>query len=124
MESLELVGLDHRASVLAGDLSYGEQKLLDLAKVLVFGRALLLLDEPAGGLDFALIKRLKEIVARLRNSGTTILFSEHNVSMVMGICDEITVLNFGKKIAEGAPDIIRRHPEVISCYLGAKAAAW
>ena len=87
--------------MLAGDLSYGEQKLLDLAKVLVFGRALLLLDEPAGGLNSALIKRLKEIVARLRNSGTTILFSEHNVSMVMGICDEITVLNFGKKIAEG-----------------------
>jgi len=122
MRSLEFVGLDHRAPALAGDLSYGEQKLLDLAKVLVCGPALVLLDEPAGGLDPSQVTQLKGIVARLRSSGTTILFSEHNVSMIMGICDEITVLNFGKKIAEGPPDTIKRHPEVIACYLGTKAA--
>jgi len=123
MESLELVGLAHRAAAPAGDLTYGEQKLLDLAKVLVFRPVLLLLDEPAGGLDPALVKHLREIVVRLRSTGTTILFSEHNVSMVLGICDEITVLNFGQKIAEGAPDAIRRDPKVIACYLGTKAAA-
>ncbi len=118
LETLDFVGLGGRRSAQAKSLPYGQQRLLEIARALASGPKLLLLDEPAAGLNAAETERMTELLYRIREQGITILLVEHDMNLVMSISDQITVLNFGKKIAEGTNEQIEVHPEVISAYLG------
>lgn len=118
MEELIFLGLESRGSQPAGSLPLGEQKLLEIARALATDPILLLLDEPAGGLNIRETNRLGEIIHRIRERGITVMLVEHDMSLVMEISDEVMVMNFGKKIAEGPPRVIQRNPQVIAAYLG------
>ncbi|GDY12556.1 hypothetical protein LBMAG53_14340 [Planctomycetota bacterium] len=118
-ELLDFVGLHEAAERRAGDLPYGHQRRLEIARALALGPQLLLLDEPAAGMNPAESHSLMELLCRIRASGITILLIEHDMAVVMGISDRVVVLNFGTVIASGTPAEVRRHPAVISAYLGA-----
>jgi branched-chain amino acid transport system ATP-binding protein len=115
---LAKVGLADRAERLAGTLSYGEQRRLEIARALATEPKLLLLDEPAAGMNSSEKQQLMEEIVKLDESGLSVLIIEHDMSFIMGLCREITVLNFGSVIARGAPDEIRASPAVIEAYLG------
>jgi branched-chain amino acid transport system ATP-binding protein len=120
---LALVGLADDAAVAAAALPFGKQRRLEIARALATHPKLLLLDEPAAGLRAAEVESLNLILTHLRaERGITILIIDHVMALVMAISDRICVLNFGRKIAEGEPDTVRRAPEVIRAYLGEKAA--
>lgn len=115
---LAYVGLSDYANMQARNLSYGHQRRLEIARALATEPKLLALDEPAAGMNATEKLELRELLLRIRTDGKTILLIEHDVSLVMGICDNLTVLDYGKVIATGKPDDVRKHPEVIKAYLG------
>ena len=118
MRSLEFLGLEDRAYEVVENLSYGEQKLVELARALAMEPELLLLDEPAAGLNSAETERLSEILRRIREQGVTIVLVEHNMPLVMSLSDLVFVLDFGREIAFGPPEEVSRDKEVIRAYLG------
>lgn len=117
-ELLELLNLTGSAAKTAGSLSFGQRKLLALAAALMPDPNLILLDEPAAAVNPVLIDKIKEFVLDMKRSGKTFLLIEHNMGVVLDICDRIVVLDHGEKIAEGAPQVIRNDPRVIDAYFG------
>ncbi|HZE06686.1 MAG TPA: ABC transporter ATP-binding protein [Solirubrobacteraceae bacterium] len=118
LEMLEFVGLAALARVPAGNLSYGQRKLLELASLLVADPAVLLLDEPTAGVNPTLIKQLTERIRELNRAGKTFLVVEHNMEFVMGLCHEVTVLDQGRTLTAGTPEQVRANPAVLDAYLG------
>jgi branched-chain amino acid transport system ATP-binding protein len=117
-ELLAWVRLDSKSNQLAGNLSYGEQRRLELARALATRPKLLLLDEPVAGMNDAEKTELMQTVRQIRARGFTVLLIEHDMRFVMGLCDDIAVLNFGRVIASGTPDAVRSNPQVVEAYLG------
>ncbi|WP_025916977.1 ABC transporter ATP-binding protein [Herminiimonas sp. CN] len=118
LELLSWVRLDHKAEMLADSLSYGEQRKLEFARALATEPKLLLLDEPVAGMNPSEKTELMTEILNIKQRGYSIFMIEHDMRFVMGLCDRIAVLNFGRIIAEGTPDQIKNNPEVIEAYLG------
>jgi branched-chain amino acid transport system ATP-binding protein len=115
---LAFMGLERRADLLAGSLSYGEQRMLEIARALATAPRLLMVDEPAAGLNAAEVEMLLDRVGALRRNGTTICLVEHNMDLVMRVADRIMVINYGQFLFEGAPAEVQRHAGVNAAYLG------
>jgi neutral amino acid transport system ATP-binding protein len=119
MEMLEFLEIAHVADLMGGALSYGQRKLLELGAVMMAEPELVLLDEPAGGINPALLERIGDRIRRLNERGITFLLVEHNMSFVMNLCSEVVVLHRGRPIATGTPEVVRNDPAVLDAYLGA-----
>jgi branched-chain amino acid transport system ATP-binding protein len=117
-EILSMLGIEEHAGTEAVSLAYGQQRVVEIARALACEPQLLLLDEPAAGLNMRETNEMARLIARIRDMGITVLLVEHDMSLVMGISDEIVVLSFGQKIAEDRPLAIQRNREVIRVYLG------
>ena len=122
-ELLKFVGIGPRANTVARNLSYGEQRRLEIARALATNPTLLCLDEPAAGFNPIEKADLLNLIRSIRDTGVTVLLIEHDMRLVMGVCDRLVVLEFGRKIAEGVPAVVRNDPEVTRAYLGEPADA-
>jgi len=119
LDLLQFVGIAHLKDLPAGNLSYGQRKLLEFAFILIAEPQVILLDEPAGGINPTLIAQLGDRIRTLNRQGVTFLVVEHNMEFVMGLCDKVMVMRRGSLLAEGAPQEVRANPEVLEAYLGA-----
>ncbi len=117
-DAMEFLGVSALARSTAGSLSYGQQRGVELARALAAAPELLLLDEPAAGLNMRETADLARLIGRIRERGITVLLVEHDMSLVMGTCDEVVVLCFGEKIADATPQAVQRDPDVVRVYLG------
>jgi ABC-type branched-subunit amino acid transport system ATPase component len=122
LDLLAFTGIADQAHALAGTLSYGQRKLLELSYVLVADPAVVLLDEPAGGVNPTLIHHIADRIRELNKQGRTFLIVEHNMDFVMGLCHQVTVLDSGTVVASGPPEEIRSNPRVLDAYLGTETA--
>ncbi len=118
LETMAFLGIEALADAEATSLAYGQQRAVELARALASEPELLLLDEPAAGLNMRETRDLAGLITRIRDRGVTVLLVEHDMSLVMGICDEVLVLSYGEKIAEADPATVQKDPQVVKVYLG------
>ena len=118
MELLDFVGITHLAHAKAKSLSYGQKKLMEFAATLMTEPHMILLDEPAGGINPALLENIMEKIIEVNQRGVTFLIVEHNMDVVMNLCNPVVVMAYGKVLAQGTPDAVQNNPQVLDAYLG------